>query len=648
MTFRSLALKNIRVNWRSYSAFFFSSLFSVAIFYIYYAFMVHPDVVNGQMAAASKVTKGMEFCLYLISIFSVIFILYSSSSFLKSRKKEFGLFSLFGMTRRQLRKLVFIENMLIGLLSTMSGIGVGILFSKLFLMGLGTLLELEQHIRFAVPVKALVVTIILFLAMFLVITLYTTMRMGKGQIIELLQAHKQPKGELKYSAWKVVIGTISLLLGYALAVTMTIGTFLVVALPIIGFVVLGTFLLYSQLSVVTLNLLKRRKSLFYNKSNMLIISQLGYKIKDNARILFTITILSAVVMTAMGTIYVMQNMGKQEMKKTPYALAWIESEHTESFQLDRNEIDDLIKQYGLHVSEEGQLEGYQFENYHFALQPNGREYSGYSDFIMLISQSAYNEQASKGKKMELGADEAALLFTYYDGNPPQQGTIKGNVGEAELELPIVEVRVEEIMNNILDWNYYTVIVSDQRYEQITSQVDESNRFTIHGIDFTDMKKSAEMLQEYSERYSSDIRDTVEFSRDIRYFEFVQYTSLTIFIGIFICFLFFIAAGSLIYFKLFTERDEDIAMFQGLSRIGITFKEMKRVIVTQIGIVFFLPCAVGIIHAFFAMIALDNLLMTPGWLYSLIVFAIYVVMQAIYFFIASSSYLHSIRKGTSVA
>src|SRR5690606_21564938 len=106
MTFRSLALKNIRVNWRSYSAFFLSSLFSVAIFYIYYAFTVHPDVVNGQLAAASKVKSGMEFCLYLISIFSVIFILYSSGSFLKSRKKEFGLFSLFGMTRRQLRKLV--------------------------------------------------------------------------------------------------------------------------------------------------------------------------------------------------------------------------------------------------------------------------------------------------------------------------------------------------------------------------------------------------------------------------------------------------------------------------------------------------------------------------------------------------------------
>lgn len=646
MTFRSLALKNIKENWRSYSAFFLSSLFSVAIFYIYYAFVVHPDVVNGKLIAASKVNTGMEICLYLIAIFSFIFILYSSGSFLKSRKKEFGLFSLFGMTRRQLRKLVFIENMLIGTLATVAGIGVGILFSKLFLMGLGALLDLEQQIRFAVPVRAVVATLLIFIGIFLVITVYTTLRMGNGQIIELLRAHKQPKGELIFSKWKVVVGTISLLLGYGLAVTMTPATFIIVAFPIIGFVVIGTYLLYSQLSVVILNMLKRNKRLFYNKSNMLIISQLGYKIKDNARILFTITILSAVVMTAMGTIYVLQMMGKQSLQQTPYAVAWIESSDEKVAQFDRAQLDQLVAQHGLQITEENKIAGLKLEQYSVDFSKTSQTIRNMSKAMMIIPQSAYNENRDKGKELALSNEEAVLLESFIETLAGEQGELVGKVGGVSLEMQVTDVRIERIMNFIYDWNSLVAVVSDERYAQLLSQVDEAAQFTVHSIELDNVKQSVPMLEQLGKQVSDEMHDNIDYRRNISYQEFMQSTSLTIFIGMFICLLFFIAAGSLIYFKLFTERDEDLAMFNGLSRIGITFKEMKKVVVTQVAIIFFLPCLIGIVHALFAMLALDRLLMTSGWGYSLVVFCIYIAMQALYFLIASRSYLHSIRKGSS--
>ena len=645
MTFRSLALKNVKENWRSYSAFFLSSLFSVAIFYIYYAFLVHPDVVNGKLFAANQVRTGMSFCLYLIAIFSFIFILYSSGSFLKSRKKEFGLFSLFGMTRVQLRKLVFIENMVIGLLSTLAGIAAGILFSKLFFMGLGAILELEEQIRFAVPIKAVVMTIIIFVGIFFVITLYTTIRMGKGQIIELLKAHKQPKGELKYSKWQVVVGLISIVFGYGLAVTMSPVTFIFTALPVLAFVVTGTYLLYSQLSIVFLNVLKRRKNLFYNKTNMLIIGQLGYKIKDNARILFTITILSAVVMTAMGTIYVLHTSGKnQSFVESPYAVAWVETADPNVEQLDRKVLDELIAKHELNVSKEQQINGLKLEQY--KLNINEITYSFGNDELstMIIPQSEFNDKVKSSKQLNLSNEEAVVSKSYFNNLVDYTGTIKGNVGDQAIELPVTEIRTDTVMNTIYYWSYFLVIVSDEYYEQLLTH-ENVQTFTIHGIELSDLNKSLPMLEELSSHISEAADENVHYTRNIVYQNFVQSTSLTIFIGMFICLLFFIAAGSLIYFKLFTERDEDVAMFKGLSRIGMTYKEMRKIITTQIGIIFFLPCIVGIIHALFAMLALDSLLGETYWMYAMIVFGIYVVMQIIYFIIASNSYLHSIGKGS---
>jgi len=625
-------------------------MFSVAIFYIYYAFIVHPDVVNGKLMAANQLRTGMEYCLYLIAIFSFIFILYSSGSFLKSRKKEFGLFSLFGMTSRQLRRLVFIENMLIGLLSTVAGIAVGILFSKLFLMGLGALLELEAQIRFAVPLQAVILTITVFVGLFFVITLYTTLRMGKGQIIELLNAHKQPKGELKFSKWKVVLGFISLISGYGLAVTMTGVTFIFVALPIIAFVVIGTYLLYTQLSVFILEMLKRSKKLYYNKTNMLIIGQLGYKIKDNARILFTITILSAVVMTAMGTIYVIHTAGKQQsFVGSPYSLAWVETDDANVAQLDRALIDELVAAHQLTISKQDNIQGIKLNQYKLNLEEPkytiGGENSNQNPLV--ISSSVYNEHVKEGKAVKLSNDEGLVVHPFLTNIVDRKGTIEGMVGEAKLELPIMEIRLDSIMNTIYKWNDMLVVVSDERYNQLMTEAGAST-VIIHGIEFDSWKQSIPMLEELIKKLPSDARSTIDATRNISYLNFIQSTSLTIFIGLFISLLFFIAAGSLIYFKMFTERDEDVAMFKGLGRIGMTYKEMRRIIVTQIAIIFFLPCIVGIIHALFAMLALNSMLNDTYGLYAIVVFGIYIVMQTIYFIIASGGYMRSISKSANMA
>ena len=120
-------------------------------------------------------------------------------------------------------------------------------------------------------------------------------------------------------------------------------------------------------------------------------------------------------------------------------------------------------------------------------------------------------------------------------------------------------------------------------------------------------------------------------------------SLALFIGIFISVLFFIAARSMIYFKWFTELQEDQAVYRSLRKIGMTPAELKRVITTQIGLVFFIPFMVGTVHACFAFKALGNLLAVSVWKYGLVVIGLFFFMQYLYFILTRYAYMRRILK-----
>ncbi|WP_044640199.1 FtsX-like permease family protein [Risungbinella massiliensis] len=442
MRFHLLALSNLRGNWRSYGAFFLSSLFSVMIFYIYTAFLAHPDVVSGDMIAATKVRKGMVLCQYIIVIFSVLFVLYSNSAFLKIRMYEFGLFSLFGMTRKQLRKLILYENAVIAVLAILVGISLGILFSKLFFMILTVLLHLHDPIAFVVPLGAVWITLSVFFGIFTLITFWMVLQLEQNTEIEdLLQSSQQSKKELHYSPWFVVLAigflggayTIVLFLNGSNFALLDLKNFILLSLFCLLVVMFGTYLFISQFSILLLRFIQRFHRVYYYRTNMIVFAQLGYKIKDNSRLLFILSIMSSVILTASCTFYLL----------------------------------GLSAQY---------------------------------DYL--------KEKAS----------------------------------------------------------------------------------------------------------------------------------LMMFIGMFISLLFFIAAGSMIYFKLFTEMQEDREQFKTLTRIGITESEIRKIVVTQIGIIFFVPCIMGIINALVVMKALDNILMMTHWIYSFFVISIYIVIQTSYFLIACNQYM----------
>jgi len=637
MTFRKLASKNVRGNWQQYSAFFLSSVFSVMIFYIFSAFIYHPDVINGKISAADKVRLGLVSCQYIILVFSFFFVLYSISAFLKSRKKEFGLLSLFGMTSGQIKRMVLYENILISLFAIGAGIGLGALFSKLFFMALAELLDVKSPIRFQIPPTAVWLTAGWFFLLFMVITLMTLWKVGRSEIIELLHAARKPKTPPLTSRWLVILSVVCLAAGYYLAYTVTNSMILLYMLPILFLTMLGTYFLFTQTSVAALRKLQNRKSLYYNRTNLVTVSTMTFKMKDNARILFMVSILSAVILTASGTFYVFfEGMKEQITRNYPQTLSFKEQGLEAHRVFEPDKLRQLFREEGLDIERETKVVGLPVS---FNLRANdARKSEG-----AVISESDYNAMAANIPDVaSVQVEPGHGVFNYpypTGGSHIKSGTpLDVSIGGEHIALQMDEERIANLGAHL---NAYLFVVDDEQFASMSKQVKDEDKLTYYSFDIKNWQSIEESLGEKL-KLAAGKGEYYAYLVDV-YKNGVQLASLTMFVGLFVSVLFFVASGSLLYFKMFTELGEDQRQFAALARIGMSRQEISRTVTSQIGILFFVPCLIGIVHTAFAMKALGNVLNVNTVVYGAIVIAIYIAMQLIYFMFARRSYMKKLLR-----
>ncbi|EET85444.1 protein of unknown function DUF214 [Clostridium carboxidivorans P7] len=152
MTFINLAVNNVKKNFNNYIMYLVSAVFSVMIFYIFCSIAFNDVFVK---LADNKPTVKLIFkaSAIIVALFSFIFIWYSNSFFLKNRKREIGIYSMIGMEKKQIAKMLFYENLIIGSLSIVCGIILGVMFSKYFSLMLIYLMRETLNIKFAIVFK---------------------------------------------------------------------------------------------------------------------------------------------------------------------------------------------------------------------------------------------------------------------------------------------------------------------------------------------------------------------------------------------------------------------------------------------------------------------------------------------------------------
>ncbi|MED3541224.1 ABC transporter permease [Bacillus toyonensis] len=641
MTFRQLAFNNVLRNKRIYIGHFFSSTFAVLIFFTYGLLIFHPNL-QGELTHVSTIMStfgkiGFHLSYYLIFVFSFLFIFYSVSAFLKNRKKEFGLLMLHGMSHQQLHQLIFFENMLIGFPSIVVGIGLGMVFSKLFLLVSGSLLGVEQTLAFYFPLKAMLVTAMSFVVLFLLISLFTSKMVKMNELVELIKSDEKPKTEPIVSVYISLLVLILLGAGYsavhhsiAAVNYMTLNQlFLLVGVGVV-FIVFGTYFFFTQLCVYVLHTLKNRETTFFKRTNLLVISELMYRMKDNARTFFIVTIISAVSFTAIGVCTAIANpeLAKHE---TPYAF---------TYRSDKGNVQEKA-----HIEEiKKQLEASGF-SYNLVATKFKRALNGWP----LISLSAYNEYANNlGYEIEKLTNENESIAIRLNKNVNSAEDLTDFViKHGDLEVPLSVKKSVYIPE--LAMVESPVIVSDAVYNKVLNVQEEGvlRDYTIYGFIVKDWSETSAISTNLKKFIGTNQEDYYAFSSlYLKWIELKQQNGLLSISSVMVGIVFFVFTLSFLYFRLFTDLERDQEQYEMISKLGLSQSELKQIVTRQMMLLFFLPIVVAMVHSSFAFLTFHQLGQTVSremsvFQSSIVVLVSFICIQIMYFLIIRHHYLKRI-------
>lgn len=624
MTFRQFAFNNVLRNKRLYVAYFLSSLFTVMVFFTFANFAFHPSLTGNEIN--SNVTLGMFVAGGIIYVFSFFFILYSMSAFLTSRKREFGVLIIQGMSNSQIRRMIFLENMLIGFLATVIGIGIGLVFSKGILLIAENVLIIEGSLNFYFPTLALIITFVSFIALFFVISISVTVILRTNKLVTLLKGDKIAKSEPKANIVLTLLAVILLGSGYVIALMAEGVQVVFVLIPVVILVVFGTYLLFSQLSVYLIRKLKSRKNLFWRKTNMLLFSDLSYRMKDNARSFFIVAIISTVAFSAIGSLVGFQSLLTKGLEESnPMSFMYYVDEETE--EEDIAIVEEVLKKHNI-----------EYET--AAIEVPFYNRSNEEGDVAIVTPDTYNAFARLIGKEEVVLEEGEVI-TVADSNA---NILIADTSIAEeplkltdgTELKVNQDKVGVAEPDVLPIMFEYYIVSDEVAAQLGEPLYYDNKVVWNAVD-TDKDALIAAGKDFEEKemYSVNAIDYISY-------EITKMWSPIMFVGLFIGIVFFVSAGSFLYFRLYTDLDDDKEKFQAISKIGLTTKEMSKVMSKQVAILFFTPIIVALIHGGIALTALSHMFDQNLVVEASLVLGTFFLIQVIYFFVVRYFYVRQIK------
>ncbi|HDR7951286.1 TPA: ABC transporter permease [Bacillus toyonensis] len=636
MNFRQFACNNVMRSKRTYAAHFLSSTFSIMIFFTYALLLFHPDLQGGLTAGSATMAKlgtvGMQISQALIFLFSFFFLLYSVSAFLKTRKKEFGILMMHGMSPSQLNTLIFLENMIIGTASIVFGILIGLIFSKMTLLLSSNLLAIENGLPFYVPIKAIAMTASTFFILFLLISLFTSKMVKVNQLIELMKSEEKPKPEPKSSWIQAFLSLFFIGTGYGCVFYFVESRMLDASIVLIFGVactVIGTYYLFSQLSVYILGRLKKNERLFFKKTNLLTISELAYRMKDNATMFFMLAVISAVAFTGIGTCLSIGDSALYGMKKPSFAFTYTSLEGNAQEEAHITEIKKQLTDAGF---------SYQMGAVTKKHSENGFAMLKLSDYNSLAKALGHQTEIFQNEDETILVPTSASAVEKYqkrEGIPSEIAVVQGEKN--------LSFKVKKAVPYLVEPNGYgvTLVVSDSMYDVIPSG---DGKRTEYGFTVKDWTETKDIAKQLDAKFMKTETKGLTYLFSSFYTEshmFKQLNGMLLIMSLLVGIVFFTFAASLLYFRLYADLERDQQQYEMIAKIGLSQKELKQIVTRQLSLMFFLPILVAVIHSSIAFLALQQLLKFSILNTSILVLVGFIGIQILYFCMVRRGYLRQL-------
>ena len=660
-----LSLKNISKSIKDYAIYFFTLILGVATFYVFNA-IDDQSVMMKVSSTTAEIIKLMTNVLSGVSVFvSIILaflIIYASRFLIKRRNKEFGVYLTLGMSKKKISLILFIETLIIGIVSLVVGLGIGFLLSQLMSILVANMFEADlTRFQFVFSTNACIKTLIYFSIMYFVVMIFNTINISKCKLIDLMHSNKKSeKIKLKNPLLCTIVFIISCIaLGFAYyQVTggiekMTNANSIFVP---IGVGAVSTFFVFWSLSGLLLKIFISMKNTYYKGLNSFTLRQFSSKINTMTFSMTIICLMLFITICVLSSALSMKNsLNKNVVEFSPKD---IEISKPANVDLEDSDFTDKqIENYKLSFEEIFTKNGFDFKKFknivYFSLYADdyvtlkstlGTYYKTakknypflrYDDYIVLMKNSDYNNLANNFnlEKINLNSDQYAVV-----GNYKKMIDIKNEALKRNTEI---------IVNQRIYLPKYKKAING--FYEMGSQKSEIGFIVLPDDALNENQKiSNKMVADYNGNQDDIEKDVTSFlnntsnyiitfntKKDIREAS-VGLGAIVTFLGLYLGIIFLISCAAILALKELSESSDNVEKFVVLRKIGVDEQELNKALFKQIGIFFMFPLILAIIHSIFGVMFCNNILKTMGVsfnLKSVIITSLFIIfIYGGYFFI----------------
>jgi len=610
-----LAKTNLSNNKPFYIPYIISSIITVAMLYMM-SFLSDNKGLNKIMGADSLAII-FRLGVGIIVIFSYIFLFYTNSFIIKRRKKEIGVYNILGMEKRHLSKVLFVETIYSAIISLVCGIIVGIAFSKLILMVLYGIIGIHKTVEFFVNIHGIILCVVSFGILFLLTFLYNFMQIKLANPIELLRGTNVGEREPKTKIFMTIVGVVCLAIAYYIAITtenpLNVLTLFFVAVLL---VIIGTFALFTAGSIALLKLLRNNKKFYYNKRHFMAVSGMLYRMKQNAAGLASICILSTMVLVVISTTVSMY-VGIQDELMARYpndvcVTVDYNSVIDKSSEIEKAIFDEIdsaevknkkaFSYLSVFVGQKG--DNFTTDKEHLSYQ------NSYLFYILSKDDFIKRDNSFKDKIGNISKGEAVVVLNKkYDKKDIKIFGKNYKVNKSFEHMEDNDLYMISTLNGL----GYIILDNDESVQELYDMQEKmlgkgANYYTNKiRFDFKSgnkkqkaaaYKKIDNAVKKYFKENKNDKKEIssywVESRQENEQNFYLLYGGL-FFLGIFLGTMFLIVTVMIIFYKQITEGYDDRERYQILEKVGMSSREVKDMIKSQIRIVFVLPIFAAAVH-----------------------------------------------------
>lgn len=671
-----IALNNVRKSFKDYSIYFLTLTLGVCIFYAF-------NSIGDQKAFLELGKRQAEYIKVLQGLISGIsvfiscvlggLILYANNFLVKKRKKELGIYMTLGMGKNKISKILTYETALVGIISLVVGLGVGVIVSQGISAFASKLFEVSlSNYKFLLSTDAILKTVLYFGIIFILVMIFNTFVISKYKLIDMLTAAKKNEDiKIKNPILTAIIFFISLgLLGVAYKLVIKVGLNPTDRMFLVSIVlgILGTLLLFFSLAGFVLYVLQRNKNVYLKGLNIFVLRQMNSKINTNFLSMTVICLMLFLTISTLATGLSFKNALEKGLENTtPFdasATYYIdEDSKIKTAEESIRELgfkfnpEDKIVSYNEYKLEKTNLESLLNKN---AEGKNKKEiveamtYKGTN----AISISSYNDiRALSGEKsLSLANNEVLISSNLGEVENTLKNILKNN---EKIEIDGKEYKVannaligdEKVIKEAFEStgmtnNFFTLIVPDNIVSNLKPIANKIN------INFPKNSNEEERVQKLFNEYRDGVVDSSKYGFVNGYTKARIYednngmTNIVLFIGIYLGVIFLISSTAVLALQQLSEASDSIDRYKSLRRIGVSQKMINKSIFTQVSIYFGLPLVVALVHSVVAIKVVNGFLTMFNrpdiGVSSLVTALIMVIVYGGYFYATYTGYKSTVK------